>query len=304
MVFRGLTDDMKLLIIGGCGYIGSALYACLSKKYEVDTVDLEYFGNFVNPKNIKSDFDTLSKDYLDRFDTIIFLAGNSSVKLCSDPFDTFDNNVGKFINLVKKLNKQKFIYASSSCVYVESTNLAKVETDLCSPIDGLTFSKTTIDNFMPLTNVEYYALRFGSINGWSPNMRLDLMINSMTVSAQKTGTVSVFNSECYRPILGMTDLVNGITRILESNQNHRGIYNMKSFNDIIFNIGKRVAQVTNSAFNDEGKNFTYNFLISSDKFSNTYNYQFTDTVESIVTDIVLHPHNDKWSKRERYELQT
>jgi len=295
---------MKLLIIGGCGYIGSALYTRFSKKHEVDTVDLEYFGNFMNPKNIKCDFDTLTKDYLDRFDAIIFLAGNSSVKLCSDPFDTFDNNVCKFINLVKKLNKQKFIYASSSCVYVESANSAKVETDLCSPIDGLTFSKTTIDNFMPLTNIEYYALRFGSVNGWSPNMRLDLMINSMTVSAQKTGTVNVFNGECYRPILGMNDLVNGIEKIIESKQNNRGVFNMKSFNNSIFNIGTQVAKVTNSALIDKGKDFTYNFSILTDKFSNTYNYQFSDTVESIVNDIVSHPHNEKWSKREKYELQT
>jgi len=295
---------MKLLIIGGCGYIGSALYTRFHKKYEVDTVDLEYFGNFVNPNNIKLGFDELKKEYLDRFDAIIFLAGNSSVKLCSDPFDTFDNNVGKFINLVKKLNKQKFIYASSSCVYVESGNSAKVETDLCSPIDGLTFSKTTIDNFMPLTNVEYYALRFGSVNGWSPNMRLDLMINSMTLSAQKNGILNVFNGECYRPILGINDLVSGIEKIIESKHDHRGVYNMKSFNNTISNIGHEVAKVTNSTLIDKGKDFTYNFSILTDKFSNTYNFQFTDTVQSIVTDIIARPYNDKWSKREKYELQT
>ena len=59
----------KILLIGGCGYIGSALYLHLKKmNYDVHTVDLEYFGNFngnQNLSNFKTDYDLLSKKYLD-----------------------------------------------------------------------------------------------------------------------------------------------------------------------------------------------------------------------------------------------
>ena len=44
----------KILIIGGCGYVGSALYKYLTKNYAVDTLDLEWYGNFVNKDNIVS----------------------------------------------------------------------------------------------------------------------------------------------------------------------------------------------------------------------------------------------------------
>ena len=49
----------KILVTGGCGYIGSAIYNNLKDKYIVDTVDLEWFGNYTNPNNIKKDFDEL-----------------------------------------------------------------------------------------------------------------------------------------------------------------------------------------------------------------------------------------------------
>lgn len=288
----------NILIIGGCGYIGSALYQTFSKLHKVDTVDLEWFGNFVNPNNIKKDFNELDSEFLNKYDTIILAAANSSVPLCKDIFDSFDNNVVKFINLVKKLNKQKFIYASSSCVYVTSDNTPKIETDTLKPLDGLTLSKTTIDHFMALTDIEYYGLRFGSVNGYSPNMRLDLMINSMTLSANTNNEVNVFNGQAHRPILSVNDLCRAIETIVECIDNKKGIYNISSFNDNILEIGKKVAEYTNVKLKDNGKNFTYDFTISSEKFIKEFAFEFTDSVETVVQSILDNPHNANWSKRE------
>lgn len=288
----------NILITGGTGYIGSALYQFLNKKHKVDTVDLEYFGNFVNTKNYKMDFNQLSEYQLSNYDVIIHVAANSSVTLCKEIFDAYNNNVTKFIGLVKKLKKQKFIYASSSCVYVTSDNKPKIETDVLFPMDGLTFTKTTIDQFMPLTDVEYYGLRFGSVNGYSPNMRLDLMINSMTISALKNKEVNVFNGEAHRPILGTNDLVCAIDKIIDSEKDNRGIYNIASVNHNIYEIGKKVADHLSVPLKDNGKNFTYDFTISSEKFMNTFDFKFIDTVESIVDNITNNKFNEKWQKRE------
>lgn len=287
----------NILIIGGCGYIGSALCNKFSNHW-VETIDLEWFGNFNNIKNTKTDFDNLSTEYLDRFDVVILVAANSSVQLCKDVYDSFSNNVTKFINLVKKLKKQKFIYASSSCVYVTSDNNLKVETDELYPMDGLTLTKTTIDQFMPLTDVEYYGLRFGSVNGYSPNMRLDLMINAMTLSATKNNEVNVFNGHAHRPILGINDLTRVVETIINTDSDNRGIYNIASVNHNILEIGNKVAQHLNVNLLDKGKNFTYDFMIDSKKFIDTYNFQFNDTVESIVDSITNNTFNDKWQKRE------
>lgn len=292
----------NILLIGGCGYIGSALKKHLEKSNSVHTVDMEYFGNFNADKqsNFKTDYDLLTKSYLDSFDVIVLTAANSSVQLCADLYDTFDNNVTKFVNLLKKLDKQKFIYASSSCVYVTSGDDEKNESCALNPMDGLTLTKTTIDHFAALSNVEFYGLRFGSVNGWSPNTRLDLMINSMTFSALKTNQVNVFNGQVYRPILSINDLCRGVETIINSTEDKRGIYNLASFNENVTNIGKKVAQITESEFVDRGKTFTYDFKISSQKFIDTFNFEFTDNIESIVNSLIVNESNDKWSKRESF----
>lgn len=288
---------MKLLITGGCGYIGSAVYHYLRSKYAIETVDLQWFGNFNNPNNIVSDFDTLPKSFYDQFDVIFHTASHSSVPLCKDIHASFDNNVTKLLALTKKLNKQKFIYASSSCVYVESDGTPKVETELSPPTDGLTLSKTTLDNVMPLLDVEYYGLRFGSVNGWSPNMRTDLMINSMTTSALKKGEVNVFNAHAHRPIVSTFDIVRSIEAIINGGDN-RGIYNVASFNHNIGEIGKRVANYMNVPLIDKGTSQTYDFTISSDKFKKKFNFEFESTVESIVQSILDQPFDDKWGRRD------
>lgn len=289
---------MNILLIGGCGYIGSSLYNLLSINHSVETVDLELFGNFINPKNKKIDYDDIDKNYLEKFDIIILTAANSSVPLCKDIYDTFNNNVIKFFNLIKKLKKQKFIYASSSCVYVSSGDNHKIETELLDPIDGLTLSKTTIDHLIKLTDIEYYGLRFGSVNGWSPNMRLDLMINSMTISGLDNKKVYVFNGHAHRPILAINDLYNAVETIINCKEDKRGIYNLTSFNENILEIGKKVAYLTNSELIDKGQNFTYDFKISSQKFIDTFGYVPNSDVSSIVKSIINNPRNSNWSKRE------
>lgn len=286
----------NILIIGGCGYIGSGLYHHLQNTHIVDTVDLEWFGNY-NFNNIKKDFDELTEQELEKYDVVIHVAANSSVPLCKDVFDSFDNNVTKFVNLVKKLKKQKFIYASSSCVYVSGGD-PKVETEMLYPMDGLTLTKTTIDQFMPLTNVEYYGLRFGSVNGYSPNMRLDLMVNAMTLSAINNREVNVFNGHAGRPILAMKDLIRSVETIINSDVDNRGVYNIASENYTIYEVGQKVASHFNVPMNDKGKNYTYDFTIDTYKFCNTYNFEFTEDIDSIIQSITDNEINPNWQKRE------
>lgn len=293
----------KVLILGGTGYIGSGLYLYLTQNgYEVDTVDLEWFRNFSNPNNIKKDFVDLEFDFLTQYDTVILVAGHSSVPLCLDVLGAVNNNVYKVIRLIEKLQGTsiKFIYASSSCVYVNSETPA-TEDSSTSPVDGLTLTKIMLDEMLPLIDgVRYYGLRFGSVNGWAPNLRTDLMINAMTLSGLHTGSVNVFNGKAYRPILSMNDLCRAVRAIIDIDVefDHKdGIYNLAGFNSTIENIGISVAGVLGCEVDihqDENIN-TYNFLIDSTKFKKTFNFEFEDTdIDPIVQSLLTHVPKQIW----------
>ena len=100
----------KILLIGGSGYIGSRLQESL----DVDVIDTNWF----NDSEACIDYRELTREDHSKYDTIILLAGHSSVKMSEGNLNScFNNNVRNFIDLIEKLDKQKLIYASSSSVY-------------------------------------------------------------------------------------------------------------------------------------------------------------------------------------------
>lgn len=278
----------RVLIIGGCGYIGSSLYLYLkSLEYVVDTVDLEWYGNFTNPENIKKDYIKLSKDSLNQYDVIILLAGYSSVSMCNNMKKAFRNNVFNFIHLLNSLKEQKFIYASSSTVY-GSLNVmyATEEYDRYLPTNYYDLSKKEIDYYAQLSNVNFFGLRLGTVNGYSPNLRTDLMINKMYSVAKHGRKLKIFNPTLKRPILGISDLCRAVELIIKKNKK-KGIYNLASYNASVEEIGIAVAKKMNVKMEIvNGPLPLYDFTISSDKFIREFKFKFSETTDSITDGLI------------------
>jgi nucleoside-diphosphate-sugar epimerase len=292
------------LIIGGCGYIGSRLFNYLKQKdYDVTSLDLELFGN-PNIPNTKRNYNTLTKEELSKFDNIILLAGHSSVKMCeSNMIGCFKNNVQYFVELLSKISKnQKFIYASSSSVYGNVNR--NIVTEECEEYVAGSFydlSKAEIDHYVKIFDeVNYYGLRFGTVNGFSPNTRNDVMINAMVSSAIANGEIKVFNPMIRRPILYINDLCRAVeTIILEGNHSNRGLYNLASFNSTADIIGRKTSEVFDDVklsviereptpeenINKKLNSKVYDFAISSDKFISTFNFKFEGTIKDIATEL-------------------
>lgn len=98
------------LIIGGCGYIGSRLL----EEIAADGIDIELFG-MVNG-NTKIDYGEITTKFYQKYDTIILLAGHSSVAMANaDPLGAYHNNIVNFQRLISNIpDSTKLIYASSS----------------------------------------------------------------------------------------------------------------------------------------------------------------------------------------------
>jgi nucleoside-diphosphate-sugar epimerase len=280
----------RVLVLGGCGYIGSELRNYLTGKPKisrVDSFDLEWFGNHSGLSNIKLDFAKLTKNDLGDYDTIILLAGHSSVKMCQENLNgSFQNNVANFISLIQKIGYQQFIYASSSSVY-GSVNRSLMD-ETCEEYIATNYydlSKYEIDAYMSLHGkLEYYGLRFGTVNGPSSNFRDDVMINAMFKSAKQKGEIKVFNPHIRRPILGLNDLCRVIYTIISTGDSRKaGIYNLASFNSTVELIGTHVAHYLDVPLKVEGNTAgAYDFAISTKKFEDTFQFKFEDTARTIV----------------------
>ena len=291
----------KILIIGGCGYIGSRLFENLKDDHEIDTIDVEWYGNFVNSKNTKKDCSNISKEDIGEYTHIIFLAGHSSVKMCDENMvSTIRNNVLNFAKVIELLKKEQvFIYASSSSVYGDTENRVVDEGHIkFKPNNFYDLSKHEIDSYAELSGKTYFGLRFGTVNGYSPNLRNDVMINAMTFNAVENGKIFCFNPKVNRPILGMEDLCRAIRAILKFGRyENKGIYNLASFNSSVETISKDVAEATKAKLeilNRPPEHITniklqaksYDFLIKTDKFEKQFDFSFRETTKTIVQSLL------------------
>lgn len=272
---------MKILILGGHGYIGSYLTNFLSKKFEVTA-----YGNRTQ------DYNNLSEEFLSEFEYIVLLAGHSSVQMCLGPLESpWLNNVVNFKNLLSKTNyNQKIIYASSSSVYGNKNFNVSTERDISLDyINNYDLTKTTLDLYA-LREValgrKLIGLRFGTVNGSSPVIRIDLMINSMVFNAMFNSEITVTNKHVRRPILYINDLARAIETIV-SESFYPGVYNLASFNSTVGEMSREVSRQTGALIKDNGDSpGVYNFEISSARFIDTYGFKFEGTPELVVSDVV------------------
>ena len=285
----------RTLIIGSGGYIGSRLM----KEMQATGVDINWFKK--GRKDV--DFKDLTRDYYSEFDNIILLAGHSSVKMSEGGLNScFNNNVRNFIDLIEKLDKQKLIYASSSSVYGSVGGKTVNEKYFgFEPYNQYDISKHTADLYAQKSDVEYYALRFGTVNGYSPFLRSDVMINAMVNSAINDGHIKLYIKDTMRPILGINDLCESIRYILASDEDKRGLYNLASFNKTAEQIAYEVANIMGVQVhefeadptqikNTKSQTKAYNFSISTLKFRREFGFKFKDTVESLATEL-----KDRWN---------
>jgi nucleoside-diphosphate-sugar epimerase len=273
---KGLAMSNSICVVGGNGYIGSAL----QQHIKADIIDITEFKYW---RSCKWDV----KDY----DTIILLAGHSSMQMGrDDPDGAWLNNVVRFKLLLDELrDDQRLIYASSASVY---NNIKSAPTEDCKEIDVMNMydlSKFTIDQLAIQAKKHTYGLRFCTVNGYSPVLRVDLMLNKMVEDAKNKGIVTIKNAHLTRPILGIQDLCRGIKAIVDG-ADHRGIYN---FNSLLGQTVEDFANAVTEKFGGRVENLGdephYVFGVDTTKFEKTYNFKFTETLDSILTSLEKEP---------------
>ena len=213
-----------ILVTGGAGYIGCiAVRQLLDKGEAVRVYDKLYFGDEglaeVRDKIelVQGDIRTFDAAVLDGCDAVIHLAG-----LSNDPTAEFNPKANEEINthgteVVAKACKaagiKRFVNASTCSIYdlgFYAPDFLRDEESEVKPRAAYAVSnheaerillELADDRFCPV------ILRQGTVYGWSPRMRYDLVVNTFVRDAIGKGTLTVHaGGEMWRPLVDVTDL--------------------------------------------------------------------------------------------------
>ncbi|HLP62441.1 MAG TPA: SDR family oxidoreductase [Candidatus Deferrimicrobium sp.] len=293
---------MKILIAGGAGFIGSVLIPkLLERGYEIDVLDLFWFGNHL-PKEVKiihkNIFD-LEENDVKGYDQVIFLAGLSNDPMAEySPAENFISNGSAppfLAYTAKKAGVKRFIYAGSCSVYGYTVNELYDENSPAVSNYPYGISKLQGENAvlqMQDKNFSVICFRQGTISGYSPRMRLDLVVNTMFKFALTEKVITINNPAIWRPILAIQDAATAYIRAVESNEDINGVFNVASGNYTVGEIGDLVKSGVKKYLNLDVKlNIKHiqdyrNYKVSIDKARNVLSFHPKHNVETIIEDLV------------------
>lgn len=303
-----MTPTSTVLVTGGGGYVGSVLVPkLLIEGYKVRVLDLFLYGEHVldsvrsnpNLEMIRGDIRdraTLEKATLG-CDSVIHLACISN-----DPSFELNPDLGKSINYdaffglvdISKYNGvRRFIYASSSSVYGIKDDEDVTETLPLMPLTDYSKYKAMCEDvllqkqepgFVPL------ILRPATVCGYSPRLRLDLIVNILTNHAVNNKQIQVFGGEQKRPNIHIEDVTDMYVQSL--------IWDEKVINGNIFNAGydnqtvNEIAQSVRNRVGDDVEIVTTttddprSYHISSEKIKNQLGFVPKRSTEDAVQDLM------------------
>ena len=243
---------MNILVAGGAGYVGSMLVpALIEHGYGVHVVDLLWFGNHLGP-NVsieKKDIFSCSAGQLKDYEQVIFLGGLSNDPMAEyDPALNFVQNgalPGYLAFMAKQAGVRRMIYGSSCSVYGYTENCLYDEEApaTCSYPYGI--SKLQGERaVLQLADSTFsaIALRQGTICGYSPRMRFDLIVNTMYKTAVAEGVIRVNNPSIWRPVLDIRDAVAAYLRAVQADEGVSGVFNVASANCTVGQVADDVKE--------------------------------------------------------------
>jgi len=318
-----LNNKKKVFIVGGAGYVGTRLSNELHRQgHEVDVLDRFWFGDHLDPQISKHNggiFD-LSSDSLRNkgYDAVVFAAG-----LSNDPMADYDP-AGNFIQngaapaylayLTKQSGIPRFVYASSCSVYGFTDGEALDETSNPTPHYPYGIAKLQAEHAIMMLEDDTFkpiALRKGTIGGWSPRMRYDLVVNAMTKSALTTGKITVNNPNLWRPLMDIRDAVQSYILSIEADLSISGVFNISIENYTVGRIATEIQAELKRLGHDtdiEIKNIqdVRNYKADNEKAKKVLGFNpshtIADTVREILDNIDLS--NYDFSDKKYYNIQT
>jgi nucleoside-diphosphate-sugar epimerase len=268
----------KILVVGGAGYIGGPLTDLLTevghvvRVYDFLLYELRYLKDIEFVRGDICDLPNL-KPHLDWADIVVWLAALVGDGACSlDEQLTRAINVEAVRSMVKTFNRQ-IILMSTCSVYGAQDGMLTED----SPRNPLSlYAVTKLEAEKIVGDAGGTSFRLGTLFGLGDRfsrIRLDLVLNILTLKACLYGRCSVFGGEQYRPLLHVRDVGGAIAQVVGTN--HRGVFNLHHDNLKISALADRIAQLFPNVAIEKTEIKTQdarNYRVSSDKARSTFGF--------------------------------
>ena len=257
---------MKILVTGGCGFVGTVLTQHLLRDgHQLTVLDTQWFGNYLKPHPqltvLKQDVRDVDAIPLKGVEAVIHLAN-----IANDPGVELNPTLSWEVNVLAtqqladravRAGVGQLIYASSGSVYGVKDDPQVTEELELVPISAYNKTKMVAERVLLsyADSMQIHCVRPATVCGYSPRMRLDVSVNMLTMQALKNRRMTVFGGDQTRPNIHIDDMVNVYRHFLARPSLPAGCYNAGFENISILNIAQQVAskvpaEIVVSASND------------------------------------------------------
>ena len=290
---------MKILVVGGAGYIGGYLSDLLLRSGHDITVydNLMFETRYLKDINFiygdireKEKLLTIMKD----FNIVVWLAAIVGDGACAvDPALTRTINEDSVKWLVDNY-EGKIVFTSTCSVYGIHDHLIDEDAEF-NPQSVYASTKLAAEKYIIKNYDNYLIFRLGTLFGLGDDfsrVRLDLVVNILTTRAMKNEPLTVFGGEQWRPILHVKDVGEALCHCLENEVT--GLYNLSYKNIKIYQIAEEIAKVIDEV-KIEYARMNYedlrNYRVKTDRIMATgwkSRYNITDGIREVAKLIEEH----------------
>ncbi len=300
----------KILVIGGAGYVGSVLVEELLKRgYAVKVFDRLIYGDH-GLREVRDRVEVVSGD-MRAMDQAVFEGVAAVVNLggiSNDPTAEFNPDANYEMNTIatevsakqaKHAGVSRYIFASSCSIYDQGVedpeaDLILDESSEVQPRAAYSSSKYEAEQrLLPLTDQNFcpVVLRKGTVYGWSPRMRFDLVVNTFLKDALTRGRITIhYGGEMWRPLVDVRDAARAYVACIEADADKvRGqVFNVIFRNMRISELALRVKEALCEAglpveiAPDYGYTSVRNYRVSGRKIAQVLDFHPVVTIEESV----------------------
>lgn len=286
---------MNVLVTGGLGFLGSLVIEKLrAAGFGVTVLDAEMYPRLAGPPGgdgvrlVRGDVrsqDAHAKTIAEA-DAVLHLAAIVGDEACNgNPERAVRINylATRQIAMHCRDHGKPLVFTSTCSVYGAKETEIK-EVDDVTPLSVYGMSKLAAEEAARGACPESVVLRLGTLFGYSPRMRFDLVINRLIGQAIQDGKITVFGGDQYRPFLHVQDAAEACLRILKRPK--AGLYNLGGTNYRIKEVAQRIAEATGCdivTYSEMRDRRTY--LVNSDLARRRFDIDFGRNLNTAIGEI-------------------